>query len=208
MADRTRTRILTALKSSGPQTAAGLAADLGITTVAVRQHLDSLLGDVLVGYQDSKGGVGRPKRVWSLTDAGHLEFPDNHSGLVQGLMSGVGELFGEEGVDRLIAHREAQSARAYGAAMKGVSNLSEKVAVLASIRNQEGYMAEVVEQDKGFLLIENHCSIGAAANTCPGFCRSELSLFRSVLGNDVTVERTEHRLSGDRRCVYKIAPRP
>jgi len=62
------------------------------------------------------------------------------------------------------------------------------------------------EGEIGFLFIENHCPICAAASACRGFCATELDLFRAVLGPDVTVERAEHIVSGDRRCVYRIAP--
>jgi len=208
MADRTRTRLLNALKSSGPQTAADLAEGLKVTPVAVRQHLDGLLQEDLVEFEDIKGSVGRPKRVWTLTAAGHRQFPDNHSNLIVGLLGGLTDLYGEDGVNRLIAHREAQSRKLYLEAMNGVTGLPEKLEVLAELRNLEGYMAEVVEDEQSFLLVENHCSICAAASACQGFCRSELNLFKDVLGSKVSVERTEHQLSGDRRCVYRIEPRP
>ncbi|PVB60815.1 metalloregulator ArsR/SmtB family transcription factor [Labrenzia sp. 011] len=207
MADRTRTRLLNALKSAGPQTAAELADGLKVTSVAVRQHLDGLRQENLVAFEDVRGSVGRPKRIWDLTGTGHQQFPDNHSNLSLALLNGLTELFGEDGVEKLIAHREAQSRRSYGAAMRGASRLSEKVELLAGLRNLEGYMAEVAEAENGYLLIENHCSICVAATACKGFCRSELNLFRDVLGADVAVTRTEHQLSGDRRCVYTIEPR-
>jgi len=57
----------------------------------------------------------------------------------------------------------------------------------------------------GFLLIENHCPICAAAAACQGFCRAELEVFRDTLGADVIVERTDHILAGARRCAYRIA---
>ncbi|WP_269583101.1 helix-turn-helix transcriptional regulator [Roseibium sp. Sym1] len=207
MADRTRTRLLNALKSSGPQTAADLAAGLDVTTVAVRQHLDGLNRENLVDFEDLKGAVGRPKRVWALTAAGHQQFPDNHSNLILGLLNGMSEIFGDEGLDKLIAHREAQSRKSYQKALSAVQDLPGKLDVLADLRNQEGYMADVVDEGDAYLLIENHCSICAAATACQGFCRSELNLFKEVLGPEVSVERTEHQLSGGRRCVYRIEPR-
>ncbi|GAB4524997.1 MAG: transcriptional regulator [Roseibium sp.] len=206
MADRTRTRLLNALKSSGPQTAADLAKGLKVTAVAVRQHLEGLQREDLVEFEDLKGSVGRPKRVWSLTRAGHQQFPDNHANLVLGLLNGMGEIFGPEGLEKLIAHREAQSRSAYSQALEKAVDLPEKLDALAELRNLEGYMAEVVADGAGYLLIENHCSICAAATACQGFCRSELNLFRDVLGPAVSVERTEHQLSGGRRCVYRIEP--
>jgi predicted ArsR family transcriptional regulator len=73
------------------------------------------------------------------------------------------------------------------------------------VRTEEGYMAEVRTEEGGsYLLIENHCPICAAANACQGFCSTELDLFRSVLGPEVSVERVEHIVSGDQRCAYRI----
>lgn len=206
MADRTRTRLLNALKSAGPQTAAALAKDLNVTSVAVRQHLDGLQSDGLVEFEDLKGSVGRPKRVWDLTGEGHGQFPDSHAPLIVGLLDGVETLFGEDGLEKLVAHRETKSRQVYGEAMKDASGLASKVDLLAGLRSREGYMAEVVEDEDGFLLVENHCSICAAATACQTFCRSELALFKDVLGPGVRVERVEHLLAGDRRCMYRIKP--
>jgi len=56
--------------------------------------------------------------------------------------------------------------------------------------------------------VENHCSIAKAARLCPKLCGGELSLFRTLLGEDVSVDRVEHILSGDRCCSYRITERP
>ena len=70
-------------------------------------------------------------------------------------------------------------------------------------------MAEWGRQRDGTLrLVENHCSIAQAARFCPKLCAGELSLFRAALGDDVSVERVEHILSGDRCCAYRISERP
>jgi predicted ArsR family transcriptional regulator len=68
-------------------------------------------------------------------------------------------------------------------------------------------MAECQAVEGGYLLIENHCPICAAATACQGFCHAERDVFQRALGGDVSVERTEHIVSGDRRCAYRIAPK-
>ena len=68
-------------------------------------------------------------------------------------------------------------------------------------------MAEWRRDGDGFVLIENHCPICAAAAACQGLCRDELALFRRILGRDVRVDRIEHMLEGARRCAYRIEPR-
>ena len=81
-----------------------------------------------------------------------------------------------------------------------------RIAALADIRTREGYMAEYreAEDGEGWLLIENHCPICAAATACQGFCRSELAIFREMLGPECSIERTEHIVHGARRCAYRI----
>ena len=80
-----------------------------------------------------------------------------------------------------------------------------RLAKLAEIRNEEGYMADVLEAGDGTpLLVENHCPICSAATACSGLCRAELDVFQRVLGERVSVEREEHILSGARRCTYRV----
>lgn len=85
------------------------------------------------------------------------------------------------------------------------TRLRDKVATLAGLRSQEGYMAEWHEQADGALvLLENHCPICAAATACKGFCRAELEVLRAILGPRAIVTRDEHIASGGRRCSYAI----
>ncbi|MBE9018157.1 transcriptional regulator, partial [Chroococcidiopsidales cyanobacterium LEGE 13417] len=94
----------------------------------------------------------------------------------------------------------------YSAQMQHAQNWRERVAILTQLRTQEGYMAEIIEESPGVLLLaENHCSICAAAQSCSQLCSSELQVFETLLGSDVNVERVEHILSGDRRCAYRIS---
>jgi predicted ArsR family transcriptional regulator len=208
MQERSADRLLYALKAQGPQTAARLAARLEITPVAVRQLLSRLANDSLVAFDDRRETVGRPKRYWQLTDAGHARFPDNHAGLTAELLASISALFGADGLERLITHREAAILAQYLDATGSAQTLAERARRLARLRSAEGYMAEIKRESRGsLLLIENHCPICVAAKHCQGFCRSELALFRQVLGPDVSVERLEHIVHGARRCVYRIAPR-
>ena len=86
--------------------------------------------------------------------------------------------------------------------------LEERVACLARIRQEEGYMAESRLRLDGVVeLVENHCSVGKAARLCSKLCGSELSLFQAALGEQVRIERVEHILSGDRRCTFSISER-
>lgn len=197
--------ILHQLKSKGPQTAADLADRLGVTAVAVRQHMAALRDDGLVAFDDRKQGVGRPRRTWHLTAAGHGRFPNGHEELVVDLLAAVQAEFGAPGLDALIARREQDSLRAYRKQLAGAKTVKEKLAALVAARSREGYMAGWTREGKGrYLLVEDHCPICAAAATCQGLCRSELDQFRALFAGLAEVDRVEHVLAGARRCAYRI----
>jgi len=146
-------------------------------------------------------------RLWQLTELGHARYPDRHAALTVDILGQVRALFGEAAIDRLIEAREASSEAAYRAAIDPAATPAQRAASLAVLREAEGYMAEVQQEPDGsLLLVENHCPICSAARACQNFCRSELAVFKRVLGPDLRVERVEHQLAGARRCAYRIAP--
>ncbi len=203
----TNDQVLFLLKTRGASTAQQLADALQLSSMAVRRHLEVWQDKGLVASEDRADKVGRPARYWQLSDSGHARFPDRHSELTVQLIAQVRTLFGQEGLDRLIAAREVVSESAYQARMLGHDSLSQRLDALVAARDEEGYMAQLDAQaDGSYLLIENHCPICAAATACQGFCRSELDIFRRTLGPAAQVEREEHALCGARRCVYRITP--
>ena len=197
-------RVLGLLKRRGPLRSADIAGALGTTAEAVRQQLTRLADARLVAPVAEKLGVGRPARVWHLTPAAHSRFPDTHAELTVRLIEAVRSTLGAEALERLICAREKEAAAVYRAALADATTLRARVERLARLRSREGYMAEWRADALGFLLLENHCPICAAAAACQGFCRAELQVFRDVLGPGVTVERVEHALAGARRCAYRI----
>lgn len=198
-------RILFQLKTRGPAETLAIAAALGISRQATLQHLERLVADGLIAHSDARRGVGRPRRVWALTEKAQARFPDTHAQLTLEMLDAVRAEFGEDGVERMILRREAATATGYAAAMADVESLEARVQRLAEIRTAEGYMASASPDPAGgFLLVENHCPICAAAAACQGFCRAELMVFRTVLGPGVEIERTDHILAGARRCAYRI----
>jgi predicted ArsR family transcriptional regulator len=198
-------QILFLMKTRGRKTAQQLAELLGVTSMGARRQLEAALEKGLVTFEDVGDKVGRPARYWTLTDAGNARFPDRHSDLAVQLIEQTRSVFGQEGLERLIAAREHAIEAHYKMEVQDHAELPARVEALARARDAEGYMADAEEQDDGsVLLIENHCPICAAARECQNFCRSELEIFQRVMGDGCTVERAEHLLAGGRRCVYVI----
>ncbi|HEV3217734.1 MAG TPA: metalloregulator ArsR/SmtB family transcription factor [Vicinamibacterales bacterium] len=202
----TRRRIVKLLKTEGAMASAGLAARLKVTPMAVRQHLYALQQEKLVTAEERPVPLGRPAKYWRLTRDADRLFPDAYAELNLALIDALGDAFGPSGVQRLLDARLTRQQADYSARIPASAPLATKLQQLARVRSEEGYMAEVKRDGRtGFLFIENHCPICAAATACQGFCATELDLFRTVLGPGVRVERAEHIVSGDRRCAYRIA---
>ena len=202
---KTRRAIAKLLKTEGPIGSTQLAERLGLTAMAVRQHLYALQREGLVAAEERPVPIGRPAKFWRLTrEADHL-FPEAYAELSVALIDSVKDAFGDEGLERVLTSRCARQRVDYGKRIKPGDSLEKKLKELAKVRSEEGYMAEIRKEAKdSFLLVENHCPICAAANACQGFCSTELDLFRSVLGPGVSVERAEHIIKGDQRCVYRV----
>jgi predicted ArsR family transcriptional regulator len=201
-------RILFLLKTRGALTAAVLAKTLRITPMGVRQHLARLASEDLVVHADARAGIGRPKRHWRLTEKAGARFPDGHAQMTVELLAAVRAVFGNAGLDRLIAERERETLGRYRQALRGARTIADRTHRLAKLRTEEGYMAESISTPDGsILLVENHCPVCAAARSCQGLCRSELDIFRAMLPG-ASVERVDHVLAGARRCAYRIEASP
>jgi len=202
----TRRAIVKLLKTEGALDSSRLARHLRLTPMAVRQHLYALQREKLVTAEERPVPLGRPAKHWQLTAEANRLFPDAYAELTLALVGAVGTAFGPAGVQRVLESRCASQRADYLSRIPSSAPLDEKLRELARIRTEEGYMAEVTRDGDGFLFVERHCPICAAASACQGFCATELDLFRAVLGRGVRVERTEHIIAGDRRCVYRVTP--
>ncbi|PJC85729.1 transcriptional regulator [Vibrio sp. HA2012] len=201
---KTPEKILHKLKREGSITAKKLAGDLGMTTMGARQHLQALEDDGMIESFDVRVKVGRPNRNWSLTEKGHAYFSDRHDDLSVQVIEAVETLFGTEGIHKVAQERENKTFHRYQAQLTKKTTLQQKLECLTQLREQEGYMAELHQSETGFTLIENHCPICKAAERCPSFCQSELNVFQRLLGDSCHIERSEHIINSERRCVYLI----
>jgi DeoR family suf operon transcriptional repressor len=200
----TRYRILYLLKVIGPQTVKELAAPLAISSMGIRQHLVFLEGAGWIHHHQKQRGLGRPKFVYTLTEKGDEQhFPRAYAPQMVGLLRAVQELDGADGLDRIFEQHTEQLVTEYRDRISS-EDLEERVKGLASIRTEEGFMAEwEKENEDSFVLWEHNCAIHQVAHNCAQACIYEHELFCRVLdGADVT--RESHILSGEPKCSYVI----
>src|SRR5580658_5887546 len=175
-----RRTILTALKSRGEARAEDLANDLGVTVSAMRQHLQSLASDGLVEHEQVRDGRGRPRHIYHLTDRADSLFPRAYAEITNELLGYVDEV-DHELLEKVFRRRRDRRIRQANTRLAG-KPFDERVAELARILDEDGYLATVEAGDDGtYRIVEHNCAILGVARRYNQACTSEIEFIRSVL---------------------------
>lgn len=203
----TRMTLMELLKRAGETDVASLAGQLGISGVAVRQHLSALERDGKVTQRSVRRPVGRPAKLYRLTEAADHVFPQTSAKVALDLLARLEKLRGPEALEKLLQARLRDLLKRYQERLKGARSLTKKLKILAEIRESEGYLcnsesAPTSEAKGGVRLVEHHCPLSDLARQHPEVCEYELELFRRVLG-EPDLRRVCHIGSGGHACVYE-----
>jgi predicted ArsR family transcriptional regulator len=201
----TRREIVNILRTVGPLTVGELGDRLGITHVAVRRHLTSLERDGLVTSVQERLPMGRPTRVYSLTESADDLFPKKYGVLTLEVLDFMSQAEGDL-VEKFFEARGKTMVEKYGAEVTEGTSLGDRVARLSEIQLANGYLADF-EQGEGetFVLKEFNCPVHQVSRKFPHACHHELEFFKTVLGTE-NVERVECIAKGGSSCKYTIAP--
>jgi DeoR family suf operon transcriptional repressor len=200
-----RRALLTAIKRDGEARADDLAAELGITASAIRQHLQALERDGLVEHREVRGGPGRPKHVFGLTPRADALFPRAYGELTGELLGYVAE--DEPGaVERAFDRRRARRVADAKARLAAQPDLDGRVRELARILDEDGYLAEAQpDPEGGWRIIEHNCAILSVALRYGVACGTELDFLREVLP-ETRIDRVSHMVQGAHHCAYTVRP--
>jgi predicted ArsR family transcriptional regulator len=197
--------LLEQLKAAGDASADELAGELGITVSAVRQHLGPLEEQGLVAHRDERRGPGRPRRHYCLAPQAESLWPKRYGQLTNQLLG-----FLEATDPGLVAHvfdqRGAERVRRAEARLAGKS-FDDRVRELATILDEDGYLADATQVGPGFWTVNEHnCAVLDVARRYHHACTSELAFLRAAVP-DADIERVAHIASGAHSCIYEIRRR-
>jgi DeoR family suf operon transcriptional repressor len=201
----TRRKILDHLKRQDNARSDQIAQALGITASATRQHLSALAQDGLIRYAIQRGGPGRPTHIYSLTESGDALFPRNYVDLTNELLSYVED----EDADLLSRIFDKRGLARLARAQLRVDGLPfpDKVAMVARILDEDGYLADFTELPDGtFRLTEHNCAVLAVAQRYQHACRTEIEFLQALLP-EAEIVRVAHRLVSGHVCSYEITPK-
>ena len=205
----TRTRVTQTILENGPSTAADLADRLGLTSAAVRRHLDQLLAEGVLETRDQRitgqRGRGRPAKVFVLTDAGRDGFAHAYDELAVGALRYLADTGGDDAVMAFARHRLHSLEDRYRPLLEQVEP-AERPQELASVLSRDGFAASVGTTPAGSQMCQHHCPVAHVAEEFPQMCEAEAEMFSRLLGSHV--QRLATIAHGDGVCTTHMPTTP
>jgi DeoR family suf operon transcriptional repressor len=174
---------------------------LGISLNAVRHHLKELEAESLVEYERQHRGVGAPAFAYRLSASGEALFPRRYESTLTELLDYVVRREGRASAVAVLEERYEGMTRRLQHELAGATP-AERMAAVARLLSDEGYMAEGTAVSDTGTLIEHNCAIQAVAERFPEICAAEARFLEAALGAEV--QRREHILSGCSACEYRV----
>lgn len=202
----TRQRVASSILEHGPSTAAELAERLGLTSAAIRRHLDQLLANGHVEAREQRvygaRGRGRPAKDFVLTDAGRSAFYTAYDAVAIQALEFLTESVGPDAVTRFAEARIAGVEQRYREQLDRAEDGVSPAQALAAALSADGYVASTLPSALGEQLCQHHCPVAHVAEKFPQLCEVETEAFSRLTG--VHVQRLATIAHGDGVCTTHI----
>lgn len=199
----TRERVLRILLTRPRSTINYLAEMVGINPISVRHHITRLQADGLVDSEEELHGVGRPRRVYFLSEAGLERFPTRYLRLTIRLLEQLKGTLPQPMINKLFSQIAREMAEDYtiGSDVDGLS-MEERLNLMQDLLTQEGFTVEWERKGDFFHIREINCPYLQIGQTHPEVCSVDQTLISSVLS--VPAEKIQCVLNGDSFCTYVV----
>lgn len=194
----TREAILAILRRRSRISVDEFTAELDLAGATVRRHLDVLLRDGSISVEQDRGGTGRPRYVFSLTEHGADLVPHHYVRLTRRLVEeivglGGADTAGRDGATIAGVVFDRMSERLwdrYGTQVHG-ADIAERARQAVDLLAAEGMVFEVLDEPDGLTLLGRGCPCQRSAAGGYG-CEHDRSLFERLLGAPVAAIGPDH----------------
>lgn len=201
----TRQEILEILLEERQATVEDLAERLELTPMTIRHHLNVLQAQNLVAATTVRRSqkVGRPRLVYTLTEAADDLFPQNYGELARHLVVEIKETMGPgetEEIFRRIAGRIADEAPQPSDGQSFEARLAE----VADFLEQQGFVVRWEKTDEGYVLTNVNCPYRQITRDHPEICVMDSVLLERLLG--IEPQQLSRMREGDVACTSLLVP--
>jgi DeoR family suf operon transcriptional repressor len=199
----TRDRIMQTLLRQPRRTITELAEAVGINPISVRHHLSNLQVEGLVRFEEERHGVGRPRLVYILTEAGMEKFPTRYLRLTTRLLAQMKESMPGPIVTKLFSQVAEDLASEYADQVSGLG-MEERLDFVKDLLAEEGFTVEWQKQGDEYHIDEISCPYYQIGVSHPEVCTVDQALISKMLA--LPAERVQCVLSGSAHCTYVVQP--
>ena len=199
----TRDRILQTLLRQPRRTINEMAEAVGINPISVRHHLTSLQLEGVVKSEEERHGVGRPRLVYELTEAGMERFPTRYLRLTTRLLAQMKESMPKAVVSGLFRQVAEDLARDYADQLQGLE-MEERLEVVKDLLAEEGFTVEWEKRGDEYQIHEISCPYYQIGVSHPEVCTVDQALISRMLA--LPAEKVQCILNGNAHCTYVVQP--
>lgn len=182
-----RLEILNAIKRTTGMSVKELAEKLKMSYMGVKAHCIQLHKQNYLDTWRRPKAMGRPELIYRLTKQTLDLFPRASNPLTLDVLDCAAQAFGANAPDKLLYAVFQRMAERYRKRIKG-DNPAERATAFARIREGEGYMVRLEQDDESFRFIEHHHPMLDIIEKYPIVGRLEEELFSNVLGTKIRRE--------------------
>ncbi len=199
----THDRILQTLLRQPRRTINELAEAVGINPISVRHHLTNLQVEGLVLSEEERHGVGRPRLVYGLTEAGREKFPTRYLRLTTRLLAQMKESMPGPLVSTLFSQVAENLADEYGDQVDGMT-MEQRLDFMKSMLAEEGFTVDWEKVGEQYHIHEVSCPYYQIGVNHPEVCSVDQALISRMLA--LPAEKVRCVLSGNANCTYVVRP--
>ena len=163
-------RVLKAIQLRGKASIKDVAADLGVTTSAVRLHLAQLQASGAIQADKVREGVGRPYYVYTVTPEAHNLFYKDYGDLARLLLEEVAVSQGPDALQSVLRRVSDRLADLYRDQVWG-QEVVDRVRAWAELLDQRGIAVKIEKTDEGYILRGVWLSLPQRGHGKPGSVR-------------------------------------
>ncbi len=185
-----------------------LAKALKMSYMGVKQHCVNL---TKMGYLEEwrvpreKKEVGRPEKLYRLTQRSDGLFPESGVALTLAVLDGVKQVFGDTGPEKLLFYHFQRLKDEWLPKVKPGKSMVEKATRFADVRDRAGWFSRChYDPAVGFRIEEFHSPLAKIYLKYPNAVRMEVEMMEQVLGTKVVRDEVSVG-KGGKRVVYEIA---
>jgi predicted ArsR family transcriptional regulator len=199
----TRERVLQTLLKSHRCTINELAEAVNINPISVRHHIAKLQADGLVSAEEERHGVGRPRQVYFLTEAGLEHFPTRYMRLTIRLLQQLKEHMPAAMVNQIFSQMATSLVQEYAdeARTQGLDT-EQRLEMVKDLLKDEGFEIEWEKLGDEYHIREVSCPYLHVGQNHPEICFVDQTLISTVL--DLPAEKVKCVLDGDTVCTYVV----